>query len=76
MSESTIRYVHSSARFAENSYDRFGVPIFDDVRENARAILRDKYNHDWETGDWINKGFIYDFKNEWLVNTSRKRKNK
>jgi hypothetical protein len=48
----------------------------EDVREKARAILRDKYNHDWETGDWINKGFIYDFEKEWLVKTSRKRKNK
>ena len=66
----------SSARFAKNSYDRFGAPILDDVRENARAILRDKYNYDWETGDWLNKGFIYDFENEWLVKTSRKRKNK
>jgi hypothetical protein len=46
------------------------------VRENARAILRDKYNYDWETGDWLNKGFIYDFENEGLVKTSRKRKNK
>jgi hypothetical protein len=54
----------------------FGVPIFDDAREKARAILRDKYNYDWETGDWINKDFIYDFEKEWLVKTSRKRKNK
>jgi hypothetical protein len=45
-------------------------------QEKAKAILRDKYNHDWEMGDWINKGFICDFEKERLVKTSRKRKNK
>jgi hypothetical protein len=33
--------------FAKHSYDRFGVPIFGDLREKAGAILRDKYNYDW-----------------------------
>jgi len=45
-------------------------------RAQALSIDRDKHNYDWETGDWINKGFIYDFENEWSVKTSRKRKNK
>jgi hypothetical protein len=44
-----------------------------DQKNVARAH---KYNYDWETGVWINKDFIYDFENEWLVKTSRKRKNK
>jgi len=28
------------------------------------ARARDKYNYDWETGDWINKGFINGFEKE------------
>jgi hypothetical protein len=40
------------------------------------GLVGARANLDWETGGWINKGFIYDFEKEWLVKTSRKRKNK